>query len=108
VSVCTSVQAHTAFFQQLFEAKADTASLTVDELLRKDYKQWLLPTTTAGAPYGIAAVPSSLADFLGRSERLADALEACCVANGRLAFLLCMTFTDHPDFQRYGPPHRKI
>ena len=67
--------------------------------MTQDYKQWSLPGSSEATAYGIAAVPETLADFCNRP--FAADLESFCIENGRLAFLLCMTFHDKPTFQRY-------
>ncbi|KAJ3143209.1 hypothetical protein HK100_000008 [Physocladia obscura] len=81
-----------AHFRLLQLAKFDTSSLSVREMLRKDYKQ----TSTSGTELGISSVTTSFDDLIRREDGTGDftkviaSIRAYC-SELRLGILIVMT-----------------
>jgi len=73
-----------ALFNNLQEAKFDCSSLTISELLIKDFKDWELPNTR----YGMSSVTASISRLVDPNvEKL---FAEFCTKNN-LVILVCMT-----------------
>jgi hypothetical protein len=97
----------TSMYDELFTAKQDVAALTANELLRKDYKEYV----AGGLKIGIASVPTPLTNLLAKPDG-PNAHEVFCAGNG-LDVLIVMAAYNNPDTQAFTreliclttPPH---
>jgi len=83
------------FFDSVQEAKFNVDSLSTNDLLRKDYKEWQLGDSKVGI--GSALLP--VTDWIKMDSELTTGFEAFCT-DRRLDLLLSMNAFNNPGFQR--------
>lgn len=83
------------FFARIQEEKFTLTALSSADLLRKDYKQWQLETTS----YGISTVLTPLTEWLRRDPLLPQALVNFSTAQGITILLVMIGYTT-PEFKR--------
>jgi len=79
------------YFDEISTAKADIGQLSIEEILRKDYKQW---TESDSANLGISSVVKPLPFLLKKAERAESALlDSICnfAADRKLSLYALMT-----------------
>ena len=82
-------------YHELFKAKQDVDALSADELLRKDFKEYLV----AGLKIGIAAVPAPITTVLDKPDGR-SCHDGFCGSKG-LDVLLVMTAYEHAETQAF-------
>jgi len=83
------------FFARVQEAKFSVKGLSTNDLLRKDYKEWVLGKTKCGI--GSALIP--ITDWAQMDDDLASGFAAFSESR-QLDMLLSMNAFTNPDFQR--------